>query len=63
MCNVAGMVSNWELEKEGKPYDGPWMGECSEEEFTSHFPGWEPEVQTLLKVRGLCYTSCNSMVI
>ncbi|KZT29216.1 FAD/NAD-P-binding domain-containing protein [Neolentinus lepideus HHB14362 ss-1] len=47
IVNVVTFAS--ELEKEGTPYEGPWVTECSQQELLDCFTNWEPDVEELLK--------------
>ncbi|CCM05444.1 uncharacterized protein FIBRA_07663 [Fibroporia radiculosa] len=47
VVNVVAFVS--QLEKEGTPYGGPWVEDCSKQELLDCYAGWEPEVAELLE--------------
>lgn len=47
IINVIAFTS--QPEKEGTPFDEPWVVDCSKEEVLDCYSGWEPEVDSLLK--------------
>ncbi|EPQ57035.1 FAD/NAD P-binding domain-containing protein [Gloeophyllum trabeum ATCC 11539] len=47
IVNVVTFAS--EPEKEGIPYEGPWVTECSRQELLDCYADWEPEVEELLQ--------------
>lgn len=46
--NIVGFRTD--TSKEGTVYDGPWVEDCTKEEVSQHFVGWEPEVQEIMEV-------------
>ncbi|EGO00194.1 hypothetical protein SERLA73DRAFT_107208 [Serpula lacrymans var. lacrymans S7.3] len=47
IVNVVAFSS--QPDKDGTHYDGPWVTDCTQEEFLQCYAGWEPEVETMLK--------------
>ncbi|KAF8519490.1 FAD/NAD-binding domain-containing protein [Hysterangium stoloniferum] len=47
IVNVVTFAS--EPEKEGTPYDGPWVTEVSKQELLDCYAHWEPEVESMLQ--------------
>lgn len=64
MINIAAFISLPGPEH-GAQYDGPWVSAISADDAAREFEGWEPNVQTLLKVtvvsryRGKILTICD----
>ncbi|KAH8107255.1 FAD/NAD-P-binding domain-containing protein [Cristinia sonorae] len=48
-ANIVNLVAIFSDPKdEGKPFEGPWVVDCSPDDVRKAFQGWEPEVQQLL---------------
>lgn len=49
IVNVVATFSDFS--KEGTPFEGPWVTDCSPDDVRKEFNGWEPEADELLQVR------------
>ncbi|THH30135.1 hypothetical protein EUX98_g4064 [Antrodiella citrinella] len=47
IVNVVATFSN--PSKEGTPFEGPWVTDCSPDDVRKEFNGWEPEAEELLQ--------------
>ena len=47
--NFAATVANFDLENTS--FEGPWVEDVPPYDLHDHFSRWEPEVQSLLRVR------------
>lgn len=47
--NFAATVANFELEN--STFEGPWIEDVPPLDLITHFSQWEPEVQSLMRVR------------